>query len=96
VGQVVAMLSKAEKLQAHGSTIPQACSQETFYHWRIYPNTDRRSCAILGNATKALGSTSLPEGCHRDPGSGGPRPPERGGPSWHVAELGSSAEAARG
>src|SRR5262249_30741767 len=38
--QIVAKLREAEKLQAQGLTIPQACkrlgiSQQTFYRWRI-------------------------------------------------------------
>jgi transposase-like protein len=40
VGQIVAKLREAEKLQAQGLTIPQACkrlgiSDQTFYRWRI-------------------------------------------------------------
>jgi transposase-like protein len=40
VEQIVAKLREAEKLQAQGSTIPQACkrlgiSEQTFYRWRI-------------------------------------------------------------
>ena len=38
--QIVAKLREAEKLQAQGLTIPQACkrlgiSEQTFYRWRI-------------------------------------------------------------
>jgi putative transposase len=38
--QIVAMLREAEKLQAQGLTIPQACKRlgildQTFYRWRI-------------------------------------------------------------
>jgi putative transposase len=40
VEQIVAKLRQAEKLQAEGLTIPQACkrlgiSDQTFYRWRI-------------------------------------------------------------
>jgi len=40
VEQIVAKLREAEKLQAQGRTIPQACkrlqiSDQTFYRWRI-------------------------------------------------------------
>jgi transposase-like protein len=40
VEQIVAKLREAEKLQAQGLTIPQACkrlgiSDQTFYRWRI-------------------------------------------------------------
>jgi len=38
--QIVARLREAEKMQAQGATIPQACkelgvSEQTFYRWRI-------------------------------------------------------------
>ena len=40
VEQIVAKLREAEKLQAQGATIPQACkklgvSDQTFYRWRL-------------------------------------------------------------
>ena len=40
VEQIVAKLREAEKLQAQGATIPQACkklgvSEQTFYRWRL-------------------------------------------------------------
>jgi transposase-like protein len=53
VEQIVAKLREAEKLQAQGLTIPQACkklgiSDQTFYRWRI------KYCALKEDEAQRL------------------------------------------